>query len=155
MTEDLDHRRFARLRELCAARGILIRRYGEAWLLEGAGVRVLVSSLRRVGEGGPESPRASTRGRTRFDPGRRTSSLRRLAPRRPGLSWRRGAVCLPVTRSDAIWLAASWEAVLNQFKTDCPHHNPTNIRTWCRAQGYEWAAHLLASPSAPLLLRVE
>ena len=45
---ELHHQRHAHLREQCAERGITISRRGECWLLEGAGVRLLVSTLRMV-----------------------------------------------------------------------------------------------------------
>ena len=48
MIDDLLHPRHAHLREQCAERGIAIRRHGEAWLLEGDGIRLLVSDLRLV-----------------------------------------------------------------------------------------------------------
>jgi hypothetical protein len=45
------------------------------------------------------------------------------------------------TRSDAVWLAEHWQQVEKHFtferKTDL--HHPQNIRTACRAAGFEWA----------------
>ena len=48
MIDDLLHPRHAHLRQRCAERGIAIRRRGEAWLLEGGGVRLFVADLRLV-----------------------------------------------------------------------------------------------------------
>lgn len=47
---ELDSPRLAGLRRICQDRGITISRFGQAWLIGGAGVRLIVADLRYVTE---------------------------------------------------------------------------------------------------------